>query len=132
MDMSGIDFAFSVPEGQSASATVLEACRRIWPRCVVRHAEEDVDRPIDDVALWENDVRVGEFFVYRSAADAENWHRNGSTLGNAAGMIHVMIDLNSVENDALPCIIEVHDPEDERIHEILNEIETGFAAPASN
>jgi hypothetical protein len=119
MEMSGIDQSFPTMQGTPVTDIVLRACRRFWPRCVVRDVEGDSDHAIVDPFVWTEFSGSDEFFVYRSLEDARDWHQCGLTDTNRATMLHVMLDqaTNGVEGS---CTVEFHDENDPTIRAILD------------
>jgi hypothetical protein len=118
MEMSGIDQCFPAAPGIPVTDIVLRACRRFWPRCVVRDADGDSDHAIVEPYVWMEFAGSDEFFVYRSSEDAQDWHENGLTDANKAAMLHLMLD-PPADGAEGSCTVEFHDENDPTIRAIL-------------
>jgi hypothetical protein len=91
MMIGGEDVIFSVPSQVPAAEVALRRLRRLWPDALIRDPDEGQLRPVRGPWASIRGVGCRELLVYRDAAAAISWDRDGMTPGNADFLICLIV-----------------------------------------
>ena len=122
--IGGSDKVLWVDEDAPVADLVLRVVRQHWPNFVFQDA--DADQPLDAASPLLTPPTGHEFFLYRTAATAQEWLEFGATDNNKNTLIHVILGNRRKPELRLRSVTLVGDDWTGEMALILSDIQAAF------
>jgi hypothetical protein len=125
-NIGGIDTILEAPPGVHVVELILRRIRHFWPDAYYQNADDanEVYSIHDDWVSISSSL-AHEFFIYKDAATAQSWDRDGAVPENHNTMIHFMVGAWSSTDD-LQQITVVCDEETTELRKLFEDMGESF------